>query len=128
MLSPSVADVCGFCRKPVPLSEPAIEALNRTYHGSCFQCRSCHIALAGQEYYNKAGIPLCADCYQVKQDFLSFSHIQQAHTEKKEKERCFSRSSVLLHVIVLFIPDHNLYHECLHFTYGFVIDHQVGFS
>ncbi|XP_075893099.1 filamin-binding LIM protein 1 [Nelusetta ayraudi] len=58
-------DVCGFCRKPVALSEPAIEALNRTYHDSCFQCRSCHIPLAGKEYYNKAGIPLCADCYQA---------------------------------------------------------------
>lgn len=60
------AEVCGFCRKPVALSEPAIEALNRTYHDGCFQCRSCHIPLAGKQYYNKAGIPLCADCYQVK--------------------------------------------------------------
>lgn len=60
------ADVCGFCRKPVALSEPAIEALNRTYHEGCFQCRSCHIPLAGKQYYNKAGIPLCEDCYQVK--------------------------------------------------------------
>lgn len=60
------ADVCGFCRKPVALTEPAIEALNRTYHDGCFQCRSCHCPLAGKQYYNKAGIPLCADCYQVK--------------------------------------------------------------
>nr|XP_046239697.1 filamin-binding LIM protein 1 [Scatophagus argus] len=58
-------EVCGFCRKPVALSEPAIEALNRTYHDGCFQCRSCHIPLAGKQYYNKAGIPLCADCYQA---------------------------------------------------------------
>ncbi|KAF4093490.1 hypothetical protein AMELA_G00002670 [Ameiurus melas] len=58
-------DVCGFCRKPVALSEPAIEALNRTYHSSCFQCRQCHAALAGKMYYNKAGIPLCEDCYQA---------------------------------------------------------------
>lgn len=60
------AEVCGFCRKPVALSEPAIEALNRTYHDGCFQCRSCHCPLAGKQYYNKAGIPLCTDCYQVK--------------------------------------------------------------
>lgn len=60
------AEVCGFCRKPVALSEPAIEALNRTYHDSCFQCRCCHCPLAGKQYYNKAGIPLCTDCYQVK--------------------------------------------------------------
>lgn len=59
------AEVCGFCRKPVALSEPAIEALNRTYHDGCFQCRSCECALAGKQYYNKAGIPLCTDCYQV---------------------------------------------------------------
>ncbi|KAE8298557.1 Filamin-binding LIM protein 1 [Larimichthys crocea] len=58
-------EVCGFCRKPVALSEPAIEALNRTYHDGCFQCRSCHIPLAGKQYYNKAGIPLCEDCYQA---------------------------------------------------------------
>lgn len=58
-------EVCGFCRKPVALSEPAIEALNRTYHDGCFQCRSCHIPLAGKQYYNKAGIPLCDDCYQA---------------------------------------------------------------
>nr|XP_020463479.1 filamin-binding LIM protein 1 [Monopterus albus] len=58
-------EVCGFCRKLVALSEPAIEALNRTYHEACFQCRSCHIALAGKQYYNKAGIPLCEDCYQA---------------------------------------------------------------
>lgn len=58
-------DVCGFCRKYVNLSEPAIEALNRTYHEACFQCRSCHIPLASKQYYNKAGIPLCEDCYQA---------------------------------------------------------------
>nr|XP_019957090.1 PREDICTED: filamin-binding LIM protein 1 [Paralichthys olivaceus] len=58
-------EVCGFCRKPVALSEPAIEALNRTYHDACFQCRSCHIPLAGKQYYNKAGTPLCEDCYQA---------------------------------------------------------------
>uniref|UniRef100_A0A3B4FMS3 Filamin binding LIM protein 1 n=1 Tax=Pundamilia nyererei TaxID=303518 RepID=A0A3B4FMS3_9CICH len=57
--------LCGFCRKPVAPSEPAIEALNRTYHDGCFQCRSCHIPLAGKQYYNKAGIPLCEDCYQA---------------------------------------------------------------
>lgn len=59
-------EVCGFCRKPMTLSEPAIEALNRTYHDGCFQCRSCHVPLAGKQYYNKAGIPLCSDCYQVE--------------------------------------------------------------
>lgn len=60
-----ITDVCGFCRKHVNLSEPAIEALNRTYHEACFQCRSCHILLASKQYYNKAGIPLCEDCYQA---------------------------------------------------------------
>ncbi|KAG7261907.1 hypothetical protein CRUP_026436, partial [Coryphaenoides rupestris] len=59
-------ELCGFCRKTVGLAEPAIEALNRTYHDSCFQCRQCQIPLAGKLYYNKAGIPLCEDCYQVK--------------------------------------------------------------
>ncbi|XP_030634216.1 filamin-binding LIM protein 1 [Chanos chanos] len=62
---PESKDVCGFCRKTVALSEPAIEALNRTYHASCFQCRQCEVPLAGKIYYNKAGIPLCEDCYQA---------------------------------------------------------------
>ncbi|KAG5835605.1 hypothetical protein ANANG_G00245760 [Anguilla anguilla] len=62
-IDPGSRDVCGFCRKPVALAEPAIEALNRTYHANCFQCRQCQTALAGQMYYNKAGIPLCEDCY-----------------------------------------------------------------
>ncbi|XP_067360540.1 filamin-binding LIM protein 1 isoform X2 [Channa argus] len=65
-------EVCGFCRKPVALSEPVIEALNRTYHDGCFQCRSCHIPLAGKQYYNKAGIPLCEDCYQASLELCWF--------------------------------------------------------
>ncbi|XP_063071100.1 filamin-binding LIM protein 1 [Engraulis encrasicolus] len=63
--APESKDLCGFCRKSVALTEPAIEALNRTYHAACFQCRQCHIPLAGKLYYNKAGIPLCEDCYQA---------------------------------------------------------------
>ncbi|XP_051766528.1 filamin-binding LIM protein 1 [Ctenopharyngodon idella] len=62
---PHCTDVCGFCRKLVPLSEPAIDALNRTYHAACFQCRQCHAPLAAKLYYNKSGIPLCEDCYQA---------------------------------------------------------------
>ncbi|KAM9759302.1 filamin-binding LIM protein 1 [Menidia menidia] len=58
-------DLCGFCRKTIALSEPAIEALNRTYHEGCFQCRSCNICLAGKCFYNKAGIPFCEECYQA---------------------------------------------------------------
>ncbi|XP_055073321.2 filamin-binding LIM protein 1 isoform X1 [Misgurnus anguillicaudatus] len=62
---PQAIDVCGFCRKPVLLSEPAIDALNRSYHAACFQCRQCHTPLAAKLYYNKSGIPLCEDCYQA---------------------------------------------------------------
>ncbi|XP_061583108.1 filamin-binding LIM protein 1 [Cololabis saira] len=58
-------DLCGFCRKPIAPSEPAIEALNRIYHDGCFQCRSCHIPLAGKQFYNKAAVPLCQECYQA---------------------------------------------------------------
>ncbi|XP_071782006.1 filamin-binding LIM protein 1 [Centroberyx gerrardi] len=64
-MSQDSKDVCGFCRKTVALNQPAIEALNRTYHDSCFQCRYCHTPLAGKQYYNKAGIPLCEDCHQA---------------------------------------------------------------
>uniref|UniRef100_A0A674BTQ8 Filamin binding LIM protein 1 n=1 Tax=Salmo trutta TaxID=8032 RepID=A0A674BTQ8_SALTR len=72
--------MCGFCRKPVALSETAIEALNRTYHASYFQCRLCHIPLAGKLYYNKtinndkllsflqASLELCRACGEVIKD------------------------------------------------------------
>ncbi|XP_056130078.1 filamin-binding LIM protein 1 [Lampris incognitus] len=68
LMSPDSREVCGFCRKKVALAEPAIEALNRTYHDSCFQCRQCQAPLAGKLYYNKAGVPLCEDCYQASLD------------------------------------------------------------
>lgn len=86
-------EVCGFCRKPVALSEPAIEALNRTYHDGCFQCRSCHIPLAGKQYYNKAGIPLCEECYQVGPSLYSFHY------------RMLSKLQIHMQI---FVKDHHL--------------------
>lgn len=94
------AEVCGFCRKPVALSEPAIEALNRTYHDGCFQCRSCHIPLAGKQYYNKAGIPLCEDCYQVKSTQRLLEDVIKAGNANicKEPHQCFACWFTLCHV------------------------------
>uniref|UniRef100_A0A674BTU4 Filamin binding LIM protein 1 n=1 Tax=Salmo trutta TaxID=8032 RepID=A0A674BTU4_SALTR len=78
--APLLQPMCGFCRKPVALSETAIEALNRTYHASYFQCRLCHIPLAGKLYYNKtinndkllsflqASLELCRACGEVIKD------------------------------------------------------------
>ena len=74
-------ELCGFCRKTVALAEPAIEALNRTYHDSCFQCRQCQTPLAGKLYYNKAGIPLCEECYQVRINY----HIVWLYTHQSRK-------------------------------------------
>lgn len=91
--------MCGFCRKPVALSEPAIEALNRTYHDGCFQCRSCHCPLAGKQYYNKAGIPLCTDCYQVKSTQPQLRLLNS--TQATESPPCF--------VLMLLFEDMTLY-------------------
>lgn len=97
------AEVCGFCRKPVALSEPAIEALNRTYHDGCFQCRSCHIPLAGKQYYNKAGIPLCEDCYQVKSTQRPLEDVIKAGNIYKELHQRFA-SFTLCHVGFTLLP------------------------
>ncbi|MBN3324727.1 FBLI1 protein, partial [Atractosteus spatula] len=58
-------EICGFCHKLVPSTEPAVEALSKTYHAGCFQCRQCRRPLAGQLYYNKVGTPLCEPCYSA---------------------------------------------------------------
>uniref|UniRef100_H2ZYB9 Filamin binding LIM protein 1 n=1 Tax=Latimeria chalumnae TaxID=7897 RepID=H2ZYB9_LATCH len=58
------SDICGFCHKVITLTDPAIEAMNKIYHGDCFTCRKCHYRLVGQLYYNKDGQPLCETCYK----------------------------------------------------------------
>uniref|UniRef100_W5MMG4 Filamin binding LIM protein 1 n=1 Tax=Lepisosteus oculatus TaxID=7918 RepID=W5MMG4_LEPOC len=59
------SEICGYCHKLVPSTEPAVEALSKTYHAGCFQCRQCRRPLAGQLYYNKVGTPLCEPCYSA---------------------------------------------------------------
>ncbi|XP_063001091.1 filamin-binding LIM protein 1 isoform X2 [Elgaria multicarinata webbii] len=57
-------DVCAFCHKAISQRAPALEAMNKRYHASCFTCRKCNCTLTGQRYYQKEGRPLCLACYQ----------------------------------------------------------------
>uniref|UniRef100_A0A3Q2XJ65 Filamin binding LIM protein 1 n=1 Tax=Hippocampus comes TaxID=109280 RepID=A0A3Q2XJ65_HIPCM len=59
-----VAGLCGFCRKPIPFSEPALTALKRIYHKGCFTCRTCSSPLAGKTFYHSAEIPECEACHE----------------------------------------------------------------
>ncbi|NXX44753.1 FBLI1 protein, partial [Tricholaema leucomelas] len=61
----SSRDICAFCHKALGHREAAVEALQKLYHASCFTCRTCHRALAGQRYYQRDGRPLCDTCYQA---------------------------------------------------------------
>ncbi|XP_019736868.1 filamin-binding LIM protein 1 [Hippocampus comes] len=56
--------LCGFCRKPIPFSEPALTALKRIYHKGCFTCRTCSSPLAGKTFYHSAEIPECEACHE----------------------------------------------------------------
>nr|XP_056721440.1 filamin-binding LIM protein 1 [Euleptes europaea] len=57
-------DICAFCHKALCSWAPAVQAMNKQYHAECFRCRVCHSALAGQQYFQREGRPLCTACYQ----------------------------------------------------------------
>ncbi|XP_061642333.1 filamin-binding LIM protein 1 [Phyllopteryx taeniolatus] len=57
-------DLCGFCQKPIPFSEPALAALKTIYHKSCFRCSNCSKLLAGKKFYQKEEAAECEACYE----------------------------------------------------------------
>lgn len=60
-----LAELCGFCRKPLSRTQPAVRALDSLFHVECFTCFKCEKQLQGQQFYNVDEKPFCEDCYAV---------------------------------------------------------------
>ncbi|NXY60837.1 ZYX protein, partial [Callaeas wilsoni] len=58
-----LTELCGFCRKPLSRTQPAVRALDRLFHVECFTCFKCEKQLQGQQFYNVDEKPFCEDCY-----------------------------------------------------------------
>uniref|UniRef100_A0A3P9N5E0 Zyxin n=1 Tax=Poecilia reticulata TaxID=8081 RepID=A0A3P9N5E0_POERE len=55
--------ICGKCGKDLSSTEPALKAMGKLFHPSCFCCKSCHRPLQGMQFYVKEGSPECKCCY-----------------------------------------------------------------
>jgi len=60
-----LTELCGFCRKPLSRTQPAVRALDCLFHVECFTCFKCEKQLQGQQFYNVDEKPFCEDCYAV---------------------------------------------------------------
>nr|XP_009501937.1 PREDICTED: zyxin [Phalacrocorax carbo] len=59
----ATSELCGFCRKPLSRTQPAVRALDCLFHVECFTCFKCEKQLQGQQFYNVDEKPFCEDCY-----------------------------------------------------------------
>ncbi|XP_010084402.1 PREDICTED: zyxin [Pterocles gutturalis] len=59
----ATSELCGFCRKPLSRTQPAVKALDCLFHVECFTCFRCEKQLQGQQFYNVDEKPFCEDCY-----------------------------------------------------------------
>ncbi|XP_010210652.1 PREDICTED: zyxin [Tinamus guttatus] len=59
----TTSELCGFCRKPLSRTQPAVRALDCLFHVECFTCFKCEKQLQGQQFYNVDEKPFCEDCY-----------------------------------------------------------------
>ncbi|XP_069721984.1 zyxin isoform X1 [Phaenicophaeus curvirostris] len=59
----ATSELCGFCRKPLSRTQPAVRALDSLFHMECFTCFKCEKQLQGQQFYNVDEKPFCEDCY-----------------------------------------------------------------
>ncbi|NXX95167.1 ZYX protein, partial [Centropus bengalensis] len=59
----TTSELCGFCRKPLSRTQPAVRALDSLFHMECFTCFKCEKQLQGQQFYNVDEKPFCEDCY-----------------------------------------------------------------
>ncbi|XP_027893355.1 zyxin-like [Xiphophorus couchianus] len=55
--------ICGKCGKDLSSTQPALKAMGKAFHPSCFCCMSCHRPLQGMQFYDKEGSPECKRCY-----------------------------------------------------------------
>ncbi|XP_059807906.1 filamin-binding LIM protein 1-like isoform X3 [Hypanus sabinus] len=60
----STEDICAFCNQPIPLTVPAVQAMDKLFHENCLTCRKCNCRLVGKKYYNLDGDLHCESCYQ----------------------------------------------------------------
>lgn len=60
-----LAELCGFCQKPLSRTQPAVRALDCLFHVECFTCFKCEKQLQGQQFYNVDEKPFCEECYAV---------------------------------------------------------------
>ncbi|MED6253145.1 hypothetical protein ATANTOWER_023097 [Ataeniobius toweri] len=44
--------------------QPAVKAMDKVFHSSCFCCMSCCRPLQGMQFYNRDGSPQCELCYR----------------------------------------------------------------
>ncbi|XP_028325571.1 zyxin [Gouania willdenowi] len=56
-------EVCGKCGEGLSRTQPAVRAMDKLFHSSCFSCMSCHRPLEGMQFYDRDGSPQCEDCY-----------------------------------------------------------------
>uniref|UniRef100_A0A668V4F0 Zyxin n=1 Tax=Oreochromis aureus TaxID=47969 RepID=A0A668V4F0_OREAU len=56
-------EVCGKCGEALSRTQPAVRAMDKLFHSTCFCCMSCHRPLQGMQFYDRDGSPQCEDCY-----------------------------------------------------------------
>ncbi|XP_044535491.1 zyxin isoform X2 [Gracilinanus agilis] len=61
---PPTNEWCGRCHQALVRSQPAVRALGRLFHVTCFTCHQCERQLQGQQFYSLEGAPYCEQCYE----------------------------------------------------------------
>ncbi|XP_008296401.1 zyxin isoform X2 [Stegastes partitus] len=56
-------EVCGKCGEALSRTQPAVRAMDKLFHSTCFCCMSCQRPLQGMQFYDRDGAPQCEDCY-----------------------------------------------------------------
>ncbi|KAK5621118.1 hypothetical protein CRENBAI_013455 [Crenichthys baileyi] len=55
--------VCRKCSKVLSSTQPAVKAMDKVFHSSCFCCMSCCRPLQAMPFYYSEGSPQCERCY-----------------------------------------------------------------
>ncbi|KAJ3598023.1 hypothetical protein NHX12_001537 [Muraenolepis orangiensis] len=56
-------EVCGKCGETLSRTQPAVRAMDKLFHATCFCCMSCQRPLQGMQFYDRDNAPQCEDCY-----------------------------------------------------------------
>lgn len=56
-------EMCGKCGEALSRTQPAVRAMDKLFHSTCFCCMSCQRPLQGMQFYDRDGSPQCEDCY-----------------------------------------------------------------